>query len=240
VDAFPNVLNSEPISEPTNGQASHSSGETAPSHTNGNGQAQNPFDPAILRKRRSGTTEVKKSRLSIEEGKPEPDVWYRVSSDPNYSVPADILQVKQVVKGKSGKSSSGSRRKTNFYISPFIVDDVLADDRYNTFVKPCTVYGGVYCEGVGNLVWVVRDAEDDWAISEQDAVITGMSEWTRIVAGANSFRTITCAGKTTAPKFPSQPMGELLQAAFKNKFIDTLDHPVLVALRGGEEVSSDE
>jgi hypothetical protein len=182
---------------------------------------------------------VKKSRLSIEEGKPEPDVWYRVNPDSDFIVPADILQVKQAVKGKGGKASSGSRRKMNFYISPFIVDGILADDRYNTFVKPCTLYVP-YCEGLGNLIWVVRDAEDDWAISEQDAVLTGMNEWTRIVAGANSFRTITCAGKTTVPKFPTQSMGELLQAAFKNKFIDSLEHPVLVALRGGEDVSGDE
>jgi hypothetical protein len=102
--------NNEHTSVPTNGQALPLPGETASAPTNGNGAAPNPFDPAVLRKRRTGSTEVKKTKPSVAEGKPEPDCWYRVNPDPEYIVPADILQVKQAVKGKDGKQSSGARR----------------------------------------------------------------------------------------------------------------------------------
>ena len=35
-----------------------------------------------------------------------------------------------------------------------------------------------------------------------------------------------------APSWPEQSFGELLKIAFKDKFIETADHPVLLKLRG--------
>jgi hypothetical protein len=39
-------------------------------------------------------------------------------------------------------------------------------------------------------------------------------------------------GDLPEPKWPEQPLQELLRIAFKDRFITTLDHPVLQRLRG--------
>jgi hypothetical protein len=46
------------------------------------------------------------------------------------------------------------------------------------------------------------------------------------------YEVFRASGQLAAPEWPELPFRQLLSIAFKGRFIDTLDHPVLRKLRG--------
>ena len=47
-----------------------------------------------------------------------------------------------------------------------------------------------------------------------------------------AYEIYVATGITAEPEFPDLPMKEILRIAFKGKYIDSIDHPVLRKLRG--------
>jgi hypothetical protein len=49
---------------------------------------------------------------------------------------------------------------------------------------------------------------------------------------AGCYDVYTASESLSEPEWPTTPFATLLKVAFKDKFIDSLDHPVLRKLRG--------
>ena len=47
-----------------------------------------------------------------------------------------------------------------------------------------------------------------------------------------AYEVYTASADLPAPEWPEMPFSELLRVAFKDRYLDTLDHPVLKLLRG--------
>ena len=58
--------------------------------------------------------------------------------------------------------------------------------------------------------------------------------WVRVAANMSlgAYDVFQATGDLPDPEWPDTPFKELLRVAFKDRFIDTLDHPVLRELRG--------
>jgi hypothetical protein len=50
--------------------------------------------------------------------------------------------------------------------------------------------------------------------------------------GLGAYDVYQATGQLGEPQWPAVPFKELLRVAFKGRFIDSLDHPVLRRLRG--------
>jgi hypothetical protein len=75
---------------------------------------------------------------------------------------------------------------------------------------------------------------DNWHRSAMEALEMSTRRWIRVVAnmdlGANEV--FEASGQLSEPEWPQESFAEILRIAFKDKFIDRLDHPILRQLRG--------
>ncbi len=92
----------------------------------------------------------------------------------------------------------------------------------------------------GNVfLWPIRLPREDgrideWNASALEAAEMAQTTWVRVVAnmGLGAYDVFEATGDLPEPKWPEQPFEGLLRIAFKGKFIETPDHPVIRRLRG--------
>jgi hypothetical protein len=92
----------------------------------------------------------------------------------------------------------------------------------------------------GNLsIWAARlpkpdGRADDWATSGLAAAQTAQRRWTRVTANmeAQCYQTTIATGSIPDPTWPNLSMNEMASIAFRDRVIDSWDHPVLRRLRG--------
>ena len=75
---------------------------------------------------------------------------------------------------------------------------------------------------------------DKWSQSRLESADLGKKFWIRIVANLSlgAYEIYKAAGDLPDPDWPELSFKEILLVAFKGKYIDTMDHPVLRRLRG--------
>ncbi len=75
---------------------------------------------------------------------------------------------------------------------------------------------------------------DDWNRSALEAAELARTTWVRVQANMNlgAYEVVAAPGTTAEPAFPDKSLAEILKVAFKDRYIDTMDHPVLRRLRG--------
>ncbi len=81
---------------------------------------------------------------------------------------------------------------------------------------------------------VVELKEDRETYLVAPAAAMARDSWVRVAANMHlgAYDVYTASGQLADPDWPETPFRELLATAFKDKLIDTLDHPVLRKLRG--------
>jgi hypothetical protein len=91
------------------------------------------------------------------------------------------------------------------------------------------------------LLWPVRlpgpDGKlDDWNRSAQAAAEVAKSKWVRVQANfhLDAYVVLVAQDLSAAPEFPELGLEQILRIAFKDRLIDSLDHPVLRRLQGKE------
>lgn len=89
------------------------------------------------------------------------------------------------------------------------------------------------------FVWVLRlprpDGRfDEWGRSALEAASLAKESWTRVSANMalGAYEIFTASGVIPEPEWPPQSFDELVQLAFRDRFIDSIQHPVLRQLRG--------
>jgi hypothetical protein len=89
------------------------------------------------------------------------------------------------------------------------------------------------------FVWPVRlpgaDGKiDEWSRTALEAAEMARKQWCRVTANMSlgAYEVYHATGELGEPPWPDMPFNDVLRIAFKGRYIDRLDHPVLRKLRG--------
>jgi hypothetical protein len=184
-----------------------------------------PFDPASLRLQPNLSTAgaVKKALVNLRVGKPDASWWIMVHPLESYRVQTAVIEVRG--EGKVG---------ADVYIVPAHLQGNLATD---PCFRPCILALAVSRQG-DLFLWRVnlpRDGErsNGWSLSALEAMDRGTRGWVRVAANmrAGAYDVWEATGQMPQPSWPDSTFTELLKIAFKDRYIDSLDHPILRQLQ---------
>jgi len=185
--------------------------------------APNPFDPARLRLPQDfgATLGVKKALLTIPVRKPSKEWFVQVHPDEAYRVQTAVLELKE--------------DREVYLVDPTLWPELAASE--STFGTR-VIFTAITRQGV-LFLWPIRlpgsDGKlDQWNQSAIEAAQMAAGKWVRVAANMSlgAYDVFEATAKLPEPEWPSVPFGELLQVAFRHRLIDTIDHPVLLRLRG--------
>lgn len=179
-----------------------------------------PFDPANLRLDQSftETVGVKKLRLTIPVRKPSPQDFVRVHPDPGYRENFPIIELKD------------EREE-------YIVTAALVPELANEFVIKA-LFTAINRQGT-LFLWPVRlppadGKQNEWWRSAREAAEMAMPSWVRVKANMNlgAYDIFRAETAISDPVWPEEGFWDLIKVAFRDHLITTLDHPVIMRLRG--------
>jgi hypothetical protein len=179
-----------------------------------------PFDPENLRLDQSFTenTGVKKLLTTVPVRKPKPQDFVRVHPSEDYRTNVGIIEVED--------------ERESYLVTPNTATDLRNELRVKT------LFTAITRQGVPFLLPVPVASPDarilEWHRSLREGAETAMHKWVRIRAnmGAGAYDVEVAIGTIPEPIWPDLPYKELLRIAFRDRYIDRLDHPVIRQLRG--------
>jgi hypothetical protein len=184
--------------------------------------APDPFSPESLRLSQdfAANLGVKKVLMTVPVRKPDKTWFVRVHPGEDYRLQTYVVELKE-------------ERETYLVARPLW--EQLAGE---TTFSPRALYTAVNRQGV-LFLWPIRlpgpDGKlDDWNQSALEAALAAQTSWVRVQANMalGAYDVFKAAASLPEPTWPDKPFDELLTVAFKGRFIDSLDHPVLKKLRG--------
>jgi hypothetical protein len=182
----------------------------------------NPFDPAALRLSQdfAAGLGVKKALLTVPARKPERTWFVRVHPSEDYRLQTAALELKD--------------ERELYLVAPALWPELSTE----VALSPRALFTAINRQG--NLfLWTLRlpgaDGKfDDWGRSALEAAQMAQEHWVRVTSNTNlgAYEVYQATGDLPEPVWPEEPFGKLLEVAFKGRYIDSLDHPVLRRLRG--------
>ena len=152
---------------------------------------------------------------------PKPDEFFRVTPDEGYSVNVNILQMKT---------------DNEWYL---VDEDILPGIQLESQLKVMQLYVCVTQNSTPFVCLIPLPDSDgrlnSWHESGHKSMEEAKSFWVRRQADkSNGGYLITKAinAQLPDPKWPSEPLEDLIEKAFDRYYIDKLDHPILRRLRG--------
>jgi hypothetical protein len=185
-------------------------------------QAADPFDPASLRLSQDfgATVGVKKALLTIPVKKPAYEWYVRTHPDEAYWMPTEVIELTEDREIYLVAQSLWSELATEKTFSPRLL--VTTQSRQGVI-----------------FLWPLKlprsdGRHDEWSRSALEASQMARSKWVRVVSNSDLGAYDAHFARTDLPDpiWPKEPFKELLRIAFRDKFIDNLDHVVLRKLRG--------
>lgn len=161
---------------------------------------------------------VQKIITNIPARKPGNQAFFRVRPGAEWRVQLAILQLKD-----DGE---------NYLVLPQMFGELAQEAR------PKLLYAAITRDGTP-FVWPVNLPGEDgrldtWSQSAHEAAKHAESSWIRLVANRSSgaYDILQATGELAAPEWPEFSLVELLNLAFKDKVIDSPEHPIVRRLRG--------
>ncbi|MDB5340537.1 MAG: hypothetical protein JWN70_6156 [Planctomycetaceae bacterium] len=181
-----------------------------------------PFDPERLRLSQDYAVSlgVQKKTLTIPTRKPDGTWWVQTPVDEEYQMPVCVLELKE---------------EREIYL---VDSDLRAELATESTVGPRLMVPTLNRQGV-LFFWPIRlpgaDGKlDEWSRSAAEAADLARGRWIRVASNMSlgAYEVFTTSAALPDPIWPDKPIHELLRIAFKDRVIDTFDHPVLRRLRG--------
>jgi hypothetical protein len=180
-----------------------------------------PFEPVNLRMAQNfAGLGVKKLTNTVPVRKPAKENWFMTRDDPAYWLVTGAIELKE--------------DRETYLVAPELWHELASEATFG----PRMLITSVTRQGV-LFLWPIRlpgqDGRiDEWNRSAMEAAETARKSWVRVQANMNlgAYETSVAKGITAEPEFPDLTMAEILRIAFKDRYIDSLDHPVLRRLRG--------
>ena len=197
-------------------------GEQGPAGGNGGDAAPDPFDPGRLRLSQdfAAGLGVKKALLTVPVRKPSKEWWIQTHADPSYRLQTAVLELKE--------------DRETYLVDPALWHELATEATFS----PRALFTSITRQNVVFL-WPIRlpgpDGKiDEWNRSALEAATMAEGRWLRVAANMHlgAYEVFTASADLPEPEWPDTPFNGLLRVAFKDRYIDTLEHPVLKRLRG--------
>jgi hypothetical protein len=182
-----------------------------------------PFDPAALRLTGdySAALGVKKVLLSVPVRKPHSSEFVRVHPDIDYRLNTTVIELKE-------------DRGEIYLVAPTLRADLAGEATFSLRA----LFTAVSRQGTVFL-WPCRlprpdGRRDEWQRTALEAAEMATKGWVRVTANMalGAYEVFQATGRLPDPEWPQVSFGELLRIAFRDRYIDSPDHPVLRRLRG--------
>lgn len=179
-----------------------------------------PFDPKRLRiSQRSGEgPTVRKVLTSVQVRKPNRQEFIRVHPGPDMRLDTLLIELRD--------------DRLTYLVMPEIAPAIPGEAVAKTLYTALTRAGAV-------LLWPVRLPDeqgrlDDWNQAAHEAAMRAETHWVRVAAniGAGTYDVYEALDQIAEPEWPELPFRRLLEMAFKDRFVDSLDHRVIRRLMG--------
>jgi hypothetical protein len=161
---------------------------------------------------------VTKRLTTVPVRRAGPQDFFRVHPSPEYALQTMLLEFKD---------------DNEVYLVDPSLWHVLAGE-----LVPKVLYVTVSRQGVVRL-WPIRlpDEEgklDDWNRSALEAAEIGKTHWIRLRANRSlgAYEVFEAQGDIADPEWPDLTLQQIVEIAFKGRFITSWDHPALRRLRG--------
>ncbi len=178
------------------------------------------FDPSRLRLSQDFASQIslKKVLTTVPVRKPHRQAFIRVHPDAAYRLETALLEVKEA--------------NETYLVDPSLWGELAGE------ITPKVLFTVITQQKVLSL-WPVRlpgiDGRlDDWNRSALEAAERARSVWLKLVSNRSlgAYEIYEAAGNLSEPEWPELSFQELLEIAFKDHFIRSIDHPELRRLRG--------
>jgi hypothetical protein len=180
----------------------------------------NRFDPSSLRLSQnfSESIGVKKLITSIPVRKPNKQAFIRVHPDPNFRLETAILDFKE--------------ERESYLVAPNLWPALAGE------LTSQVLFTAINRQKV-LFLWAIRlpaedGRHDDWNASALEAAKMAQKKWIRVSANMDlgAYEVFESSGALLEPEWPDIDFTNILEIAFKDRYIENLDHPALRRLRG--------
>jgi hypothetical protein len=180
----------------------------------------NPFDPARLRLSQdfASTVGVKKVLTTVPCRKPNRQEFVRVRPGEEWRLETGVFE--------------DSNTRENYLVEPALWSELLGE------IHPVCLFYAVSRQG-DVMLWPVKlpgadGRSNSWNESALASARLAQSKWVRVAANmpGSMYDVYEAAGELSEPEWPELSFSEVLRLAFKDRFIQTMDHPAIKALRG--------
>ena len=181
----------------------------------------NPFDPERLRLSQDfdSSVGVQKVLLTVPVRKPDRQWFFRVRPGEEWRLPTAIIELKE--------------ERETYLVDPALRDALPGDVSFKM------IYTAINRQGVVFL-WPVKlpdgmRKQDQWSRSAHEAAELAEGQWVRMAANMSlgAYEVFQASSDAIPdPEWPDKTLGELLEIAFKEKFIRSLGHEVVKQLLG--------
>ncbi len=202
-------------------QAAPSANQPNPAETDAPAATRpNPFDPSSLKLSQNfgATLGVKKALVTVPVRKPGRQDFVRVHTDPDYRLETAVLELKE--------------ERETYLVARELWEELPSE------LTPKVLFTTINRQNVLTL-WPVRmpgeDGRlDDWNASALEAAEMAQQQWVRVAANMSlgAYDIFEATGHLDDPTWPDYDFQKILEIAFKGRFIESEDHPVLRRLRG--------
>jgi hypothetical protein len=181
-----------------------------------------PFDPASLRVGSDFAFGLKKAVFTVSARKPDKAWWIRAHPDAAYRLQTAVIERR----GERGGAET-------HLVAPHLRDHLATEPTF----RPMLLVTAINTQDVV-FIWEINlprdDRENKWAQTALAAVEVATKGWTRIAANmsAGHYDVWQASGNLAEPQWPQLTFREILKLAYKDRYIDDLNHPVLRQLRG--------
>lgn len=164
------------------------------------------------------TLGVKKQLVTVPVRKPDRQTFFRVHPDPEWQLQAAVVDLKE--------------ERETYLVAPALRDSLLGEVTLKLMVTAITRQGVTF-------LWPLRlpgadGRQDEWSRSAMAAAEMARGTWVRLSANMdlNAYDVSTASSGVGEPEWPDVSFEQLVQIAFKDLYIDDVNHPVLRRLRG--------
>jgi hypothetical protein len=177
-----------------------------------------PFDPASLRLSAADTAGIGAKRVivTVTVGKPEKQDFVRAHHDASHQLDTATLV--------------DSVDRQHYLVAPALWGELSREIKPVRLVTALTRHGKLF-------LWPATLPPPDgrtnqWHESMLAAQNLATKKWVRVMSGKSEYEVLEPTHAIPEPEWPDITFREILRLAFKGRLIDSMDHPVLKALRG--------
>ena len=161
---------------------------------------------------------VKKALTMVPVRKPNRQEFVRVNPDQEFQYSTGVLELKE--------------ERETYLVDPDLWSELPGE------IIPKILLTTINKQSVLTIWSIPLPGEDgrsnNWHQSAMEAAQLAQTQWVRVAANMSlgGYETFIATGDLPEPEWPDKSMQEIMDIAFKDRYINTIDHPVIRRLRG--------